>query len=318
MNEEVEITLLQEDVSVETPLVADYILPTATANTLGGVKIGNNINIDTTGHISVPVASQSSLGVVQAGTGINIDANGVISANGEGYTLPEATKTTLGGVYIDDELSTTSTHPVQNAVASLALGEIDGNINSLSTTVGGLSTNVGNLSTSVTNLSTDVGNLSGTVTNQGNDISTIQGNITTINNDIDDINDDIMGLGNGFADFQGTVAPTLLTEDITVPYTDVDNQSWTSGSLDIYRRGKVGVLNVLLFGSKTLANGDSVILYNLTGDNVPTYETYGNLWTDAGLMNVTVSTSGNIIMQNLTGSSVTITKLIGSMPIVFA
>ena len=34
MNEEVEITLLQDEVSVETPLVADYILPTATSSTI--------------------------------------------------------------------------------------------------------------------------------------------------------------------------------------------------------------------------------------------------------------------------------------------
>lgn len=317
MNEEVEITLLQDDVSVETPLVADYILPTATSSTLGGVKIGDNIDIDSTGHISVPIASTSTVGLVKAGTGLAVSSDGTLTATGT-YELPEATKTTLGGVYVDDELSTSSTHPVQNAVVSLAIDEIEGDVNTLSTNVNNLSSDVSNLSTSVTNLSTTVGNLSGTVTNQGNNISTIQGNITTINNDIDDINDDIMGLGNGFADFQGTVAPTLVTEDITVPYTDVDNQSWTSGSLDIYRRGKVGVLNVLLFGSKTLANGDSVILFTLTGDNIPTYETYGNLCTDAGLMNVTVSDSGNIVMQNLTGSSVTITKLIGSMPIVFA
>jgi len=220
-------------------------------------------------------------------------------------------------VYVDDELSTSSTHPVQNAVVSLELQELDGDITTLNGTVSGLSTTMGNLSTTVGNLGTTVVNLSGTVTNQGNDISTIQGNITTINNNIDDINDDITGLGNGFADFQGTVAPTLVTKDITVPYTDVD-QAWTSGTLNIYRRGKVGVMNVLLFGSKTMADGDSVILYTLTGDNVPIYETYGNLWTDAGLMNVTISTSGNIVMQNLTGSSVTITKLIGSVPIVFA
>lgn len=317
MNEEVEITLLQDEVTIETPSVADYILPTATSSTLGGVKIGDNIDIDSAGHISVPIASQSSVGLVKVGTGLAISSDGTLTATGT-YELPEATKTTLGGVYVDDELSTTSTHPVQNAVVSLEFQELDGDITTLNGTVGGLSTTVGNLSTTVGNLETSVGNLSGTVTNQGNDISTIQGNITTINNDIDDINDDIIGLGNGFADFQGTVAPTLVTEDITVPYTDVDNQSWTSGSLDIYRRGKVGVLNVLLFGSKSLANNDSVVLHTLTGDNIPTYETYGNLWTDAGLMNVTVSTSGNIIMQNLTGSSVTITKLIGSMPIVFA
>ena len=317
MNDEVEITLQQDDVTVETPLVADYILPTATANTLGGVKIGDNINIDSNGHISVPVASQSYLGVVQAGTGINIDSNGVISANGEGYTLPEATKTTLGGVYVDDELSTTSTHPVQNAVVSLELQELGGDITSVSGTVSGLSTTVGQLSTTVGNLSTTVGNLSGTVTNQGNDISTIQGNINTINGNIIDINDDLTSTGNALEQLQGNVDPVLVNDDINVPANDVDSQAWTSGSLDVHRRGKTGVLNVLLFGSKTLADNDSVVLYTLTDDNIPTFETYGNLWTDVGLMNVTISTSGNIIMQNLTGASVTITKLIGSLPIVF-
>ena len=48
--------LQQDSVEVTEPLVADYVLPTASSNTLGGVKIGDNINIDSTGHISVPTA----------------------------------------------------------------------------------------------------------------------------------------------------------------------------------------------------------------------------------------------------------------------
>ena len=74
MNEEVEIILQQDSVEVTEPLVADYILPTATTNTLGGVKIGDNINIDTTGHISVPIASTSTVGLVKVGTGFAVSS----------------------------------------------------------------------------------------------------------------------------------------------------------------------------------------------------------------------------------------------------
>lgn len=54
-----------------------YTLPVATATTLGGVKIGDNINITDDGTISI---SDSS-----------------------GYTLPVATATTLGGVYVNNQ-----------------------------------------------------------------------------------------------------------------------------------------------------------------------------------------------------------------------
>lgn len=318
MNEEVEITLLQDDVSVETPLVADYILPTATANTLGGVKIGNNINIDTTSHISVPIASQSSLGVVQAGTGINIDANGVISANGEGYTLPEATKTTLGGVYVDDELSTTSTHPVQNSVVSLALGEIDGDINSLSTTVGGLSTTVGNLSTIVGTLNNTVTSLSSTVTTQGNSITTIGGSISSIEDSISDINDDITDLGNGMAQYQGYVDPLLVSNEEVIESTELNTPAdFTAGNLTVYRRGRTGIINFYLEATLTLASNTPYNLCQVSVDNTPTYESYGILLTDDGEISVAITSAGYIILQNLTATSKTITKITGNLSVVF-
>ena len=185
MDEEVEIILQQDSVEVTEPLVADYILPTASSDTLGGVKIGDNINIDSTGHISVPTAGSSIAGVIKVGTGLTIDTNGVLSS--DITNLPQATKNSLGVVYVDDELNTLSQNPVQNAVVSLELAEIDGTVSGLSTTVTNLGTTVTNLGTSVTNLTTSLGTLSDTVTNQGNSISTIEGNITTIQADIDDI-----------------------------------------------------------------------------------------------------------------------------------
>lgn len=315
MNEEVEITLLQDEVTVETPLVADYILPTATSSTLGGVKIGNNINIDSTGHISVPIASQSSVGLVKAGTGLAIASDGTLSATGT-YELPEATKTTLGGVYVDDELSTTSTHPVQNAVVSLELQELDGDITSISGTVSGLSTTVGNLSTTVGNLGTTVTNLSGTVGNQGNDISTIQGNINTINNTLDDIDDDITALTNGANEMSGNLDTLLATVAETIPYGDIANY-WTAGNVTIVGKGKTAYVNFDLDGSLTINAGSYENILEITDDDLkPKYPMEGVLITDAGMLKVSAFTSGIFRAYNLSSSNITLTTLSGNIPII--
>jgi hypothetical protein len=61
------------------------ILPVATSSILGGVKIGNNINVTAEGVISVaapytlPIASGSSLGGIKIGSGLSIDVAGVVS-----------------------------------------------------------------------------------------------------------------------------------------------------------------------------------------------------------------------------------------------
>jgi hypothetical protein len=92
-----------------------YKLPPATRSTLGGVKVGNNINVDANGVISVtfppipepyelPIASDTTLGGVKIGDGLVIDENGVVSATGIG-TIPPATTTTIGGVIVGDGIS---------------------------------------------------------------------------------------------------------------------------------------------------------------------------------------------------------------------
>lgn len=65
-----------------------YVLPVASENTLGGVKIGSGLTMsgDTLnanpGGYTLPMASAAVLGGVKIGSGITIDANGVISAEG--------------------------------------------------------------------------------------------------------------------------------------------------------------------------------------------------------------------------------------------
>lgn len=55
-----------------------YVLPKASANTLGGVKVGSRLSID---------------------------ANGVLSADSQAYTLPTAAANTKGGVKIGSRLT---------------------------------------------------------------------------------------------------------------------------------------------------------------------------------------------------------------------
>lgn len=57
---------------------AEYELPIADAETLGGVKIGGNVDVTAEGVISVKTASDAQLGLAQAGANIDV-ASGVFS-----------------------------------------------------------------------------------------------------------------------------------------------------------------------------------------------------------------------------------------------
>ena len=69
--------------------LSPYTLPAATTSSLGGVKVGSGLSIDTTGELSVdqyqlPIASSSTLGGVKIGSGISIASDGTISTTGGG------------------------------------------------------------------------------------------------------------------------------------------------------------------------------------------------------------------------------------------
>jgi hypothetical protein len=91
-----------------------YILPTASASILGGIKIGAGLQIDSAGIVSaaysLPNATTITLGGVKVdGTTITINNNGVISAVAtNAYTLPTATTSVLGGVKVDGTTITIS------------------------------------------------------------------------------------------------------------------------------------------------------------------------------------------------------------------
>lgn len=72
--------------------LSNYTLPTASAGTLGGIKIGNNLTMDADGKLSavqgtydLPTASASQLGGVKVGTNLSINTSGVLSATDTKY-----------------------------------------------------------------------------------------------------------------------------------------------------------------------------------------------------------------------------------------
>lgn len=79
-----------------------YTLPTASAETKGGIKIGSGLVMDgetlnntNPTPYSLPVASDETLGGVKVGTGLSIDENGVLSSSGGSTYLPTPYELTL-------------------------------------------------------------------------------------------------------------------------------------------------------------------------------------------------------------------------------
>lgn len=73
-------------------LGSEYTLPKASANTLGGIKVGDNLNIDEDGTLNadgadpytLPAATAETLGGVKIGEGVTVEEDGTISVSGGG------------------------------------------------------------------------------------------------------------------------------------------------------------------------------------------------------------------------------------------
>lgn len=317
MNDDVEITLQQDNVIISEPLVADYILPKASSTTLGGVKIGDNINISSDGHISVPMASASTLGLIKIGSGLTIDDNGVVTASGE-YVLPQATKTTLGGVYVDDELNDQSVNPVRNATIATVVDGLDSELTTLSDTVDGFSDAIQDNTDAIDALESTVETIAETVSEDSSTIEDHTSSITNINSDIGTINDTLTLHGNDLSTIAGQI--DSLMQDLTYTYTyeDIDDTIWTAGEIDIRGKGFYAVMYINLEGSLTIATGSSVTLFTLPNDAIPAYNAFSGADIVDGSISVTVdSSNGNINLINNNTSSVNIGKLNASIPIIY-
>ena len=109
------ITQINQKIEELNEKIDSYTLPIATADTVGGIKVGSGLNITKDGTLSatggsytLPAATTSTLGGVIVGSGLSVEANGTLSATGGGsYTLPPATTSTLGGIKVGSRLSIT-------------------------------------------------------------------------------------------------------------------------------------------------------------------------------------------------------------------
>ena len=81
-----------------------YVLPPASADTRGGVRVGQGLTIlgdvlmSDAKNFTLPAATADSLGGVKVGKGLTI-TDGILSAEAQNYTLPAATTDSLGGVF---------------------------------------------------------------------------------------------------------------------------------------------------------------------------------------------------------------------------
>jgi hypothetical protein len=68
-------------VSVPGTHTVTYSGVEATKNSIGVVIVGDNIDVDTTGKISIPIASATTAGVIKLGDGLSVDSNGFVSVS---------------------------------------------------------------------------------------------------------------------------------------------------------------------------------------------------------------------------------------------
>jgi len=317
MNDEIEIILQPSEVEVTTPLVADYVLPKATATVLGGVKIGANVNVSSDGTISIPTASANTGGVVKVGNNLSIDENGVLSASTD-YTLPQATKTTLGGVYVDDALDDSSLNPVQNSVVTTNIATISNDVENLSDSLDTANDNISTLTSNISTISDSVSSLSTNVSTNSNAISTINSEISTIGNNITTINTTLTGHGNSIDALSGLVNSLSEVISETYTYQDIDDTIWTAGEIDIRGKGFYAVMYINLDGSLIIPSGSSVTLFTLPQDYIPAYDAYGGADIVDGSISVKIdSATGAITLINNNTSSMNIGKLNASIPIIY-
>lgn len=116
-----------------------YTLPAATSDTLGGVKIGSGVNVDSSGEISVdpytlPVATSASLGGVKpvAKTtdmtqDVGVDSEGKLyieppESGGNVYSKTFAANHKNGDMYYTDDVRVTGYTPIGVQVNSVYSG----------------------------------------------------------------------------------------------------------------------------------------------------------------------------------------------------
>lgn len=304
------------------------------------------INIETaTRTYHLPIASSDTLGGIKVGNNLTIEEDGTLNAEATEYTLPAATSSTLGGIKVGDALSindqilsvdcdTTlsadSTRPVRNSVITSELGTLDSTLTTVSTTVTSLVNNVATLSNTVTGHTSSITALQDTVTALGGTVSAntenIAGNASTIadlTTTVDTISDNLTALsgtvtdqGNALSEVTSDVG--MLKEQVHLTITNsylLPINTWTDGSIQLEKRGKVATLTFNLQCTLTMHTAD--VQVHTLSTYTPSADTFGVLLTDAGTILCKVDTNGVITLMNPEGDNKTITKVLGQVTLVY-
>lgn len=291
-----------------------YHLPIASATTLGGIKVGNNLTIEGDGTLNaesteynLPVASSSTLGGVKIGSGLTI-ADAVASVN------------------VDSSLDGDSANPLRNSVITSNLNTLTSSIQTAGSAISSLSTTVGTLSGTVSTNTSNITTLSSTVSGHTTAIQANTDNIASQASTISDMSYQVNDLDSRLITAESTLSDTVtdvaalkLSSLTPLPHTSLlPATSWSDGNVFVAKRGKVGFVYFELEGSLTIAAGASVVLYTFVS-TVPAVRATATLLSDAGaLLGEVDDYSYELKITNMSASSMTITKLNGSIPLVFA
>lgn len=307
--------------------------------------------IDVTDEITayhLPIASPTKLGGIKVGENLSIEVDGTLNANESTYTLPVATDTDLGGIKVgtnltinsgvlsvstDAILSTTSSKPIQNATVAQSINtisnsidgiendidaieddleDIDTAISAVQSDVTDLYTAVDSLDGTVSNLSTAVSGYSASITQNTDDITALDGRMTTAEDDIDNLESATNEMSSDITDLKYEL-------NTTISYTELlPVSSWTYGSMILRRRGKVAYLFLNIEGSMVIGANTSTTIYTFSEPtNIPAYGTFAPIYTNTGDVIMTINDQGEVALMNLSASSVTITKIYGTLPVMY-
>lgn len=311
--QEINIQRTSPNINIDTA-IRNYHLPIASATTLGGIKVGTNLTIEEDGTLNaesteynLPVASSSTLGGVKIGSGLTI-ADAVVSVN------------------VDSTLDADSANPLRNSVITSNLNTLTSSVQTAGSAITSLSTTVGTLSGTVSTNTSNISTLSSTVSGHTTAIQSNTDNIASQASTISDMTYHLNDLDSRVTLAESTLSDTvtdvaaLKTSSLTpLPYSSLlPATSWSSGNVFVAKRGKVGYVYFELEGSLTLPAGASAVLYTFL-NTVPAVRATATLLSDAGaLLGEVDDYSYELKITNMSESSMTITKLNGSIPLVFA
>jgi hypothetical protein len=313
--QEINIQRRSPQVNIDTA-TRNYQLPIASATTLGGIKVGNNLTIEDDGTLNaesteynLPVATSSTLGGIKIGNGLSI-SDGIASVDVDA-ALDQDSNNPVRNSIITSNISTL-TSAIQDAGSSITaisnnLSTLTNSVSTNTSNITALQTTVGNQTTAIETNTSNISNNTSAISNINGSVNLLDGRLSTVEGDITDIQADVTNLLP-----LSDSSVTEITYSSLLPAT-----SWTSGNLLIVKRGKVGFIYFDLQGNLTITANSSVVIYNFA-DLVPSVKASATLMSDAGtIVGELDDYSYNLSLINLTQNPITITNLKGSIPLVF-